>query len=457
MARCNSCNQNNNNPIVTPPVECPTPIKCDEVMDALCVLYTGDKINLCLTNEAAINKSDNLSEILQILVDKICALEQKNVVTAEILHNNSGAPFPTLVSQVTGGVGPYTYQWRAALTPTITDNTFINTSTVVGGHRVIGSTTNPFLNLDAINIMGIESKFDMDNIKFSYLELIVTDSLGNKGNAYYKYTSSCYETVPVASLPRPQYLGANLKSNTGYPGAEWKFPSLDFCDNYNLMTTCDNLKNLYCIPGYEYGADADAEYRSERNTYLRDLNENLLAAEIGVPASQLVDLEPQVESLKDLQSLLGYRPDGFMTFTNLMSCPQCSKEAWNVITYNGDTLSEIFPSLTNPSCDFYWLEQSNSFPITGQAGQLFILEGSSDTYAWNPTSQNWDINLGLLIVNNFLSDTNQAGETLVSEYKRYLNDFIQAHLPFLEANLYIPLHRWKYNTIRYNHCSCDGQ
>lgn len=454
MARCNSCNQNNN-PIITPPVECPTPIKCDEIMDALCVLYTGDKINLCLTNEVVINRLDNLSEILQILVDKICSLEQKSMVSVEILHNNSGEPFPTLVSQVTGGVGPYTYQWRRASSIVVVGTEFINPDTVLGGHRVLGSTTNPSLNLDAINVMGIESKYDMDNIKFSYVELVVTDSLGNKGNAYYRYTSSCYETVPVASTPRPQYLGANLKSNTGYPGAEWKFPALDFCDNYDFMTTCDDLKNIYCVPGYEDGADADAEYRSERNDYLRALDENLLAAGVGVPESQLVDLEPQVESLKDLQSLLGYRPDGFMTFTNLISCPQCSKEAWNVITYNGNTLSQIFPSLTNPNCDFYWVEQSNQFPVTGQAGQLFTLEGSGDTYAWNPSGQNWDINLGLLIVDNFLSDTNQQGDTLVNEYKRCLNDFMMSHIVFLEANLYIPLHRWKYNTMTYNTCSCN--
>lgn len=449
MARCNSCNQNNNL-IVTPPVDCPTPIKCDEVMDALCVLYTGDKINLCLTNEAVINRLDNLSEILQTLVDKICALEQKNVVMAEILHNNSGAPFPTLVSQVAGGVGPYTYQWRAALTPTITDNTFINTSTVVGGHRVIGSTTNPSLNLDAINIMGIESKFDMDNIKFSYLELIVTDSLGNKGNAYYKYTSSCYETVPVASIPRSSYRGANLKTNTGYPTGTWKFPALDFGDVHSRMTTCDKLKNLYCIPGYEWGADADSQYRSERDAYLQALNENLLASEVGVPTSQLTDLQPQIDSLDNLAGLIGYRPEGFMTFSYLDSCPQCSKEAWNVITHNGSTLSQIFPTFTNPNCDFYWIEKSSSFPSSGLPGQLFILEGSGDTYAWNPSNGTWDSGLGSLIVDNFKE------YALQNTYKIKLGEVLIGHTVFIQSNLYAPLHRWKYNTIRYNGCSCSN-
>lgn len=454
MARCNSCNQNNN-PIVTPAVDCPTPIKCDEVMDALCVLYTGDNINLCLTDEVVINRLDNLSEILQILVDKICSLEQKNIVNVEILHNNSGQPFPTLVSQVTGGVGPYTYQWRRASSVVVVGNEFINSNTVLGGHRVLGSTTNPSLNLDAINVMGIESKYDMDNIKFSYVELVVTDSLGNKGNAYYKYTSSCYETIPVTPTPRPQYLGANLKSNTGYPTDTFKFPALDFCDNYGRMTTCDDLKNLYCIPGYEYGADADVQYRGERNAYVQALNNNTLSARAGVPASQLVDLEPQIDLLNNLAQLLRYRPEGFMTFSYLDSCPQCTKEAWNVITYNGNTLSQIFPSFTNPNCDFYWVEQSSSFPVTGQAGQLFILEGGGDTYAWNPIGQNWDMNLGLLIVNNFLSETNQQGETLVNAYKRTLIDFMLSHIPFIQANLYAPLHRWKYNTMTYNTCSCN--
>ena len=453
MARCNSCNQNNN-PIVTPPVDCPTPIKCDEVMDALCVLYTGDKINLCLTNEVVINRLDNLSEILQTLVDKICSLEQKSFLSVEIMPNNSGAPFPTLVSQVTGGVGPYTYQWRAASPQTITDNTFINISTVIGGHRLKGSTTNPSLNLDAINIMGIESKFDMDNIKFSYVELIVTDSLGNKGNAYYKYTSSCYENAPVPSTPKPAFLGDNLRTNTGYPGATWKFPALDFCDVYDIMTTCDDLKNIYCVPGYEYGSDADSEYRFELDNYIQDLDENLGASRAGTPVSQLVDLQPYIDTINDLGSLISFRPDVFMTFSNLESCPQCSKEAWTVITYNGDTLSEIFPSFTNPNCDFYWIEQSDVFPTVGQPGQLFINTNYQVTYAWNPNTNSWDSDLGSLIVDNFLSDRNQSGSLLTNAYKRKLNEFMLSHMPFIQANLYIPLHRWKYNTIEYNNCNC---
>jgi hypothetical protein len=457
MARCNLCNQNNN-PIVTPPVDCPTPIRCDEIMDALCVLYTGDKINLCLTNEVVINRLDNLSEILQILVDKICSLEQKSFVTVEIMHNNSGAPFPTLVSQVTGGVGPYTYQWRAANNIGFSDNAFISSSTVMGGHRVIGSKTNPSINLDSINIMGIESKYFMDNIKHSYVELIVTDSLGNKGNAYYNYTSSCYETVPVASTPRPAFLGDNLRTNTGYPGATWKFPTLDFCDLYSNMTTCDDLKNLYCVPGYEWGSDVDTLYRGEYNTYLLSLDQNFGASRTGTPVSQLIDLEPQIDSIKNLTSLLGFRPDGFMTFSNLESCPQCSKEAWTVITYNGDTLSEIFPSFTNPNCDFYWIEQSDVFPTVGQPGQLFNNTNyPGDTYAWNPSADSWDLGLGSLIVDNFLSDTNQLGNLLTNEYKRKLNEFMQAHLPLVQANLYAPLHRWKYDVIDYNACNCGRQ
>jgi len=451
MARCNSCNQNN--VPVLPPVECPNPIKCDEVIDSLCVLYTGEAINLCQTYEVSIDTSDDLTKILQILVDKICALETKKVVKVEINHFNSGEPFPTLVSQVTGGQGPYTYEWRAANNVAI-DPAFIDPATVMGGHRVIGSKTNPSINLEAINIMGIQSKFDMDDIKQTYIELIVTDSLGNKGNAYYKYTSSCYETTPVTPLARPAFLGDLLKTTTGYPGAEFKYPALDFCENYDNMTNCDNLKNLYCVPGYEYGADADAEYRSESNDYKRDLNENLLASQAGVPVSQLVDLQPQIDDLKDLCGLLGYRPDDFMTFSHIEGCPECTKEIWNVVIYDGKTLDQIFPTLNSSNCYFYYIPQSDTFPTVGQPGQLFInTNDPGTTYAWYPgpgSSGSWDSNLGYEITTNVLD------LDLQNEYRIKLNDFMMSHITFIESNLYVPFHRWKYNTIRYNHCGCSG-
>lgn len=449
MARCNSCNQNN--VPVLPPVECPNPIKCDEVIDSLCVLYTGNNINLCETQDVSINTSDNLSDILQVLVDKICTVEQRRIVKVEILHNNEGNPFPTLLSNVTGGLGPYTYQWKPANNVVIADSTFIDPTTVMGGHRVIGSKTNPAINLESINIMGIESKFDMDNIKQSYIELIVTDSLGNKGNAYYKYTSSCYESIPVTPTARPAFLGDLLKTNTGYPGAEYKFPALDFCDNYDNMTTCDDLKNLYCVPGYEDGAYADAQYRNDVTNYKRDLNDNLIAGETGVPASQLIDLQPQIDDLKDLSGLLGYRPDDFMTFSYIEGCPACTKQIWNVVIYNGYTLDQIFPDLTSPNCNFYYIPQSNTFPSVGQQGQLFINTNQPGfTYAWNPMISDWDPGLGNAIV-NFVLDSD-----LQNEYKIKLNDFMSSHIVFIESNFYAPFHRWKYNTIHYNHCGCGS-
>jgi hypothetical protein len=298
--------------------------------------------------------------------------------------------------------------------------------------------------------MGIQSKFDMDDIKQTYIELIVTDSLGNKGNAYYKYTSSCYETTPVTPLARPAFLGDLLKTTTGYPGAEFKYPALDFCENYDNMTNCDNLKNLYCVPGYEYGADADAQYRGDSNQYKMDLNQNLLASQIGVPVSQLVDLQPQIDDLKDLCGLLGYRPDDFMTFSHIEGCPACTKEIWNVVIYNGYTLDQIFPTLSSPNCFFYYVPQSDTFPTVGQPGQLFINTNQPNiTYAWNPMISSWDSGLGLAIVDNVLD------LDLQDEYRRKLNEFMMSHITFIQSNLYAPFHRWKYNTIRYNHCGCN--
>ena len=139
-----------------------------------------------------------------------------------------------------------------------------------------------------------------------------------------------------------------------------------------------------------------------------------------------------------------------MTFSYLDSCPQCTKEAWDVITYNGDTLSEIFPSFTNPNCDFYWIQQQSSFPSSGQPGQLFVNTNNPGVpYAWNPLITNWDPTLGSLIVNNFKE------YTLQGLYKQRLFDVLQTHVTFIQANLYAPLHRWKYNTMTYNTCSCN--
>jgi len=52
------------------PVDCPTPQPCSEVLDAQCVIYTGDPI-MC-NNDIVIPTNTTMSEAIQLLVSYFC-------------------------------------------------------------------------------------------------------------------------------------------------------------------------------------------------------------------------------------------------------------------------------------------------------------------------------------------------------------------------------------------------
>tara|TARA_R110000868_G_scaffold6303_1_gene35961 strand:- start:243 stop:761 length:519 start_codon:yes stop_codon:yes gene_type:complete len=169
--------------MLTTPAPCPTPVgclapePCSEVLDAQCIIYTGNDI-LCDT-DVVVNQNDSVATALNQIVDYFCANIPpappgpiKGVLPVNIASTQDSA---VLASSIVGGTAPFTYLWSFA-------------QNVLKGHTFATSTalsTMKFdLTTDGIRTIAGEALFQ------SLVKLEVTDVDGNYGSAYYSFSTS---------------------------------------------------------------------------------------------------------------------------------------------------------------------------------------------------------------------------------------------------------------------------
>jgi hypothetical protein len=69
--KCNNCEQCGDTPLTTlNPVQCPTPLKCAEISDADCVVYSGP--DLSCNDITIVSTDDTLSQAIESMVDYMC-------------------------------------------------------------------------------------------------------------------------------------------------------------------------------------------------------------------------------------------------------------------------------------------------------------------------------------------------------------------------------------------------
>jgi hypothetical protein len=190
-------------PLTTPapcnPIGCPDPYPCSEVIDAQCVLYSGDPI-IC-NEDTVVATNDTVADALNQVVDYFCDNSGggtvivdggDNVTVTEDTIGNvttytinatccptfvvdisfSEAGGGTLSTTLINGTGPFTYEW------TIEQNEFVgiaftgptNTSSVL-----IVTVLNNYVTVPALSGQSYSA----------LVKVKVTDSVGQIATAYY--------------------------------------------------------------------------------------------------------------------------------------------------------------------------------------------------------------------------------------------------------------------------------
>jgi hypothetical protein len=115
---------------------------------------------------------------------------------------------------------------------------------------------------------------------------------------------------------------------------------------------------------------------------------------------------------------------------------------------NNQTLAERFPMINvNTGEKFIWIDAVpfGQTPPTGQPGQLvkWATDPLDQTYfgeyAWDPVTNTWSQTLG-----DILGEINTTSRGQRDAWFKALNELILANGPFVWANDYALLHRYKY-------------
>jgi hypothetical protein len=101
-------------PLTTPapcnPIGCPDPYPCSEVIDAQCVLYSGDPI-IC-GEDTVVDTGDNVADALNQVVDYFCgSIPAQCCPTFYVDISKPQLEIFTLNTTLTNGTAPYTYEW----------------------------------------------------------------------------------------------------------------------------------------------------------------------------------------------------------------------------------------------------------------------------------------------------------------------------------------------------------
>jgi len=416
------------------PGTCPEDYICSEILDTACIQYTAGDIMYCGTTFSVVDNSESLENALQSVLDLICKKCELNV---NIITNDEEVDGPSLSTEITNGLAPYTYQWDIA------QGEFV-------GHFISGSTTLPTLTLTCIAANSIMTGNIDKNIKVTNVQLTVIDANGCKEVVHFVYASDCYSMIVDTPQPRQAFLGGrNFKNN----GKKTKFANtpLDFMDDPLYMPTCTEIKNMCCMecfePGYEGAA---SNYRRNRDEFLKNTNENLMNEYVGTPVPDEALNYTQWQQGNIGDQLVLYK-GGLQNYNVLWGCPECSFRIWSEIPWpqlNNQTLAQRFPTINvNTGAKFYWIlaVPFGNTPPTGQPGQL--VKWATDPldptyfseYAWDPVTNMWSATLGGII-----SDLNVDTRARRDAWYKALDEFILANTPFVWANDYALFHRYKY-------------
>lgn len=446
MPVCKNCGGSNKKVILnyTPkayticpdPGTCSESYDCSEILDAACVQYTDNNIIYCNSSFIAINKFDSIEEAFQKLLDLICQTPPRCALKVNIVPNSNEATTPTLTASVTNGVGPYTYKWEIA-------------QGIFKGHLISGSTTTQNLNLICIASNTIRTGSIDKNIKISNIKLTVTDSEGCRQTVHFVYTSDCYSQPVTPSQPRQAFLGGRL-TNTNGLDSKFALVPMDFTDNPAYMPTCPELKNICCNECYVDSEEAAAEFRESRDRYIKYLNENILNEFVGAPKPNIY-----LDYSQWLPGGLGdktvFHKGGLVNYNMLLGCPECTYKLWTEIPWpalGGQTLAQRFPTINiNTGTKFYWIDAVDigDTPPIGQPGQLLNWATNPlnptyyGEYAWDPATNTWSLTLG-----GILGDIANTDRSRRDAWVKAFNELILANSPFLWANDYALLHRFKY-------------
>lgn len=415
------------------PGTCPESYLCSEILDTACIQYTAGDILYCGTTFSVVDNSESLENALQSVLDLIC---RKCALNVNIIANNEELDGPSLSTEITNGLAPYSYQWEIA------QGEFV-------GHFISGSTTLPTLALTCIAANSIMTGNIDKNIKVTNVQLTVVDANGCKEVVHFVYASDCYSMIVDTPQARQAFLGGrNFKTN----GKKTKYANtpIDFMDDPLYMPTCTEIKNMCCIecfePGYEGAA---SNYRSNRDELVKNTNENLLNEYVGSPSPTDAINYTQWEQGNIGDQLVIYK-GGLQNYNVLWGCPECSFRIWSEIKWpelDNKTLAEIFPMIDpNTGEKFVWIDAVffGETPPAGQPGQMLKWQTDPtnlayfNEYAWDPRTNTWSEILAFVLG---LSTDNRGRR---DAWYKALGEFVLANTPFLWANDYALFHRYKY-------------
>jgi len=417
------------------PGSCPEDYTCSEILDTACIQYTAGDILYCGTTFSVVDKSESLENALQSVLDLIC---RKCALNVNIFANNEEVNGPSLSTEITNGLAPYSYQWKIA------QGEFV-------GHFISGSTTLPTLTLTCIAANSIMTGNIDKNIKVTNVQLTVVDANGCKEVVHFVYASDCYSMIVTEPQQMPPYLGGRLV-NFANTKTKLLFQPLDFMDDPTYMPTCTELKNMCCIECYEQGSQEipASSYRRNRDEFLKNTNENLLNEFFG-SASKNQAINYTQWTPGNLGDQLTIYKGGLVNYNGLWGCPECSFRIWSEIKFSelgNKTLAEIFPMIDPDTGEkFVWIDAVflGETPPIGQPGQM--LKWQTDPlgpnifgeYAWDPRTNTWNETLGG-VLGRLNTDTRARRDA----WSKALNEVILATMPFVWANDYGLFHRYKY-------------
>ena len=159
-------------PLTTPapcnPIGCPDPYPCSEVIDAQCVIYSGDPI-IC-DQDTVVATNDTVAVALQQIVDYLCNLPPVCCPTFAVDINFDEQSGRALTTTLTNGTAPFTYEW------TIEQNAF-------AGFAISGPTNTSSINLNLTT--NVYDGLAGGEISTCLFKVKVTDAVGQIATAYY--------------------------------------------------------------------------------------------------------------------------------------------------------------------------------------------------------------------------------------------------------------------------------
>ena len=220
------------------PQGCPNPEPCSEVMDAQCVIYTGDNI-LCGT-DVVVTTNDTVAEAIENIVDYFCGGEPASITltsaggTETLVNDGTGPTLATkgltagnditltpsatdiIITNTSPNVDQNLWATIAATTGSTTANTTTDTLTVVGAGGVTTSISGDTLTITGSGGGGGGSQFTYE----------IGQYLSSEGGVIaHRWLSAAPNDYPVTSGTQQNYLVVDTQSLTN--SAQWASSSVN--------------------------------------------------------------------------------------------------------------------------------------------------------------------------------------------------------------------------------------